>query len=100
MTKPRPRPNFNMVNALMAEVTDLRELSDLLAAALRQGGIDRQWEAMTKYEQVRGLIYFQPTDGTGIKRAKRITPKSGNGFDCLPFQPKNQKPYDQDEEQE
>ena len=95
MTQHRPRPNINMQNALLAEVTDLRQLADLLAEALRLGGLDRQWEAMKRYEAVRGIAYFAPTEGGVVRRTKRV-----KGFNCEPFQSKESKPYDQDEEQQ
>lgn len=89
-----------------------RHCADLLAQALCEGGIDRQFEAMNNYELLRnGLRYSQQVKQAVAQKPKRqakrgprrspnhptqgyyIAGKDFNfGFDC--------KPFNQDEEQE
>lgn len=83
------------VDALFTETQNLRHLCDTLAQALVEGGVDRQWEALSLHEQIRGgVVHFPQEAKAQIKRARKPRPSQGTqgftqrGFNCEPFQPK------------
>ena len=92
------REESKYLDAVMVEVQNLRHLCDVLAKALVEGGVDRQWEALGLHEQLRGGVAHFPAEAkVQAKRARKPRPSQGiqgftlRGFNCEPFQPKNPK---------
>ena len=111
-----------IIQGLMNELALERQLADQLADALINGGLDRQFQAITFHERTRnGFLYGSIKVGDSpeskpkkqAKRGKRspnhpavkykwARPDQDNKdfwktFNCEPFQP---KPYNQDEDKE
>ena len=111
-----------IIQSLMNELALERQLADQLADALINGGLDRQFQAITFHERTRnGFLYGSIKVGDSpeskpkkqAKRGKRspnhpavkykwARPDETNKdfwktFNCEPFQP---KPYTQDEDKE
>ena len=89
------REESKYLDAVMVEVQNLRHLCDVLAKALVEGGVDRQWDALGLHEQMRGGVAHFPAEAkVQAKRARKPRPSQGiqgfteRGFNCEPFQPK------------
>jgi hypothetical protein len=81
----------------MVEVQNLRHLCDVLAKALVEGGVDRQWEALGLHEQLRGGVAHFPAEAkVQAKRARKPKPSQGiQGFTYRDFNIQPKKDEDQ-----
>jgi hypothetical protein len=88
------------VDAMFAETQVLRHLCDTLAQALVEGGVDRQWEALTMHEQIRGgVVDFPREPKAQPKRARKPRPSQGiQGFTYRDFKIEPNKDEDQQED--
>ena len=91
------REESKYLDAVMVEVQNLRHWCDVLAKALVEGGVDRQWEALGLHEQMRGGVAHFPAEAkVQAKRARKPKPSQGiQGFTYRDFNIQPKKDEDQ-----
>ena len=94
------REESKHLDAVMVEVQNLRHLCDVLAKALVEGGVDRQWDALGLHEQFRGGVAHFPAEAkVQAKRARKPKPSQGiQGFTYRDFKIQPNKDEDQQED--